>query len=185
MVDKLKHSKEGRGTDSLMAAAFSAWRQELQNDRAPVADKHKLEVAKDPKGTATVYLQKELRVLDAALDKLKNPQQIFGFPDKQADGTYASDLRATELPLMQYIERGSIRDDAMPATTDRRRKGVFNAEVVAVLGRYGFAPGSTFGDTMHFDFIEGYSNIAPGGRNRTNMAPDRYGPRGTVSRGTK
>jgi hypothetical protein len=169
----------------LLTTAFSAWAQELQNDRAPVQENYKRELAKDSKGAPAIYLKKELDVLDAALDKLKNPKQVFGIADKQADGTYASELRATELPLMQYIERGSIRDDAMPATTDRKRKGVFNAEVVAVLGRFGFAPGSTFGDTMHFDFIEGYTSIAPGGRNRTNMQPDRYGPRGTIIREAK
>lgn len=169
----------------LLATAFSAWTQELQSDRALAQTNYDRELANDPKGKSVGYFKKELEVLDAALDKLKNPKQVFGAPDKQADGTYASDLRATELPLMQYIERGSIRDDAMPETTDRRRKGVFNAEVVAVLGRYGFAPGSTFGDTMHFDFIEGYSNVAPGGRNRANMASDRYGPRGTLDRNVK
>lgn len=181
MAEELKQLKGDRNsTGTLMAAAFSAWRQELQSDRALAQANYDRELAKDPKGKPVVYFQKELKVLDAALKKLENPEQVFGAGDKQADGTYASQLRVTHLPLMQYIERGSIRDDAMPPTTDNKRKGVFNAEVVAVLGRYGFAPGSTFGDTMHFDFIEGYSNVAPGGRNRANMAADRYGPRGTI-----
>jgi hypothetical protein len=67
------------------------------------------------------------------------------------------------------------------ADTKGGRKGVFNVEVVATLARYGFAPGSTFGDTMHFDFIEGYSKTVPGGRSRANMKRDRLGPRGTIT----
>lgn len=170
-----------RSPSVLIATAFRTWTEALQGDRAQA--QVNLELARSgraPNGRPAAYFEKEIRILDAALDKLQDPQQIFGSGAKQKDGTYESELRVTQLPLIQYIERGSIRDDAMPPTTERRRKGVFNAEVVAVLGRYGFAPGSTFGDTMHFDFIEGYTNVAPGGRSGANMQPKRYGPRGTL-----
>jgi hypothetical protein len=37
--------------------------------------------------------------------------------------------------------------------------------------------GATYGDTMHFDFIEGYEAV-PGGRSESNMQENKYGPRG-------
>lgn len=46
-----------------------------------------------------------------------------------------------------------------------------------MLARYGFNPGSKFGDTMHFDFIEGYNDLIVGGRKAAeNMRMDRASP---------
>jgi hypothetical protein len=97
---------------------------------------------------------------------------------------YSTAYEVTEAPIMQYLEHGSIRNDAMPpvAGAGEKKQGVFNAEVVAILARHGFSPGSTFGDTMHFDFIEGYNKTVPGGRSQPNMSRDRFGPRGTVTK---
>jgi hypothetical protein len=131
---------------------------------------------------ALTYHSDELGVLVYAIERLQQPELVFGKGRKKSEGVYETESKVSEVPLMQYLERGHIRDDAMPAVAGQRRKGVFNAEVVTTLARYGFSPGSTFGDTMHFDFIEGYNRVVPGGRSQTNMRKDRFGPRGTVDR---
>jgi hypothetical protein len=59
------------------------------------------------------------------------------------------------------------------------RKQVFNAEVATTLARYGFSPGATFRDTMHFDYIDGYA-AAPGGRSQGNTNRTKYGPSGDL-----
>lgn len=59
-----------------------------------------------------------------------------------------------------------------------QRKAVFNAKAVEMLARHGFAPGSNFGDTMHFDYIQGYSEAVPGGRHGDNMNKLRFSPEG-------
>lgn len=63
-------------------------------------------------------------------------------------------------------------------TASREKVEAFNAELVVTLARFGWSLGATFGDTMHFDFIEGYSNVVPGGRSGANMKPTRYSPEG-------
>jgi hypothetical protein len=84
---------------------------------------------------------------------------------------------------MQYAELGFARNDPMPArpveaVTRHNLREVFNTEVVVTLARFGWSPGSTFGDTMHFDFIEGYSESVPGGRSEENMKRTRFSPEG-------
>lgn len=64
--------------------------------------------------------------------------------------------------------------------TSGPRKGVYNGEVVATLAKFGFAPGANYGDTMHFDFIEGFNKAVPGGRGVQNMKRTRYSPDGDV-----
>jgi hypothetical protein len=59
-------------------------------------------------------------------------------------------MAATHAPLMQIIEHGFIRNDAMPARAGEDQKQVFNSSVAATLSRYGFAPGAAFRDVMHF-----------------------------------
>jgi hypothetical protein len=102
-------------------------------------------------------------------------------PDaRQPAKHWATKMQVTNAPIMQFVEHGFIRHDEMP---DRGAGGgakqVFNAEVAATLARYGFSPGATFRDTMHFDFIEGYS-ASPGGRSPGNMNRNKYGPSGDV-----
>ena len=82
---------------------------------------------------------------------------------------------------MQYLEHGFVRSDEMPELTEAPKNGkkhqVFNAEVATTLARFGWAPGSTFGDTMHFDFVEGYTLAVPGGRsNRSRFSPQGAAP---------
>jgi hypothetical protein len=141
-----------------------------------------LQKQKSANGKSLTYHSDELGVLVYAIEKLQQPELVFGKGRKKSEGVYETESKVSEVPLMQYLERGHIRDDAMPAVAGQSRKGVFNADVVATLARYGFSPGSTFGDTMHFDFIEGYNRVVPGGRSQTNLRKDRFGPRGTVDR---
>lgn len=118
------------------------------------------------------YLTAELGVLDRWQDLLLDPARVFGSPARQID--------VAEIPVMQLIERGFVESSPMMGPIQKvQREDVFNADVAATLARYGFAPGATFGDTMHFDFIEGYSHAVPGGRSRIeNMNRDRFGPLG-------
>lgn len=93
---------------------------------------------------------------------------------------WATKMRVSNAPLMQFIEHGFIRHDDMPARPGARDlKQVFNAEVATTLARFGFSPGATYRDTMHFDFIEGYAS-APGGRSQPNMNRTKYGPSGDI-----
>lgn len=93
---------------------------------------------------------------------------------------WATKMQVTNAPIMQLVEHGFIRHDDMPARTGAKdMKQVFNAEVATTLARFGFSPGATYRDTMHFDFIEGYS-AAPGGRGQPNMDRTKYGPSGDI-----
>ncbi len=81
--------------------------------------------------------------------------------------------------VLQYLEVGFVEHDAMPSLPagTRMTAQVFNREVMVTLAKYGWSPGSTYGDTMHFDFIEG-SDVVPGGRSQANMKHDHFGPKG-------
>ena len=82
---------------------------------------------------------------------------------------------------MQVLEHGTVRDDAMPERpAGGEKKKVYNGEVIATLARFGWSPGAAFGDTMHFDFIEGYNKAVPGGRSVENEQQTRYSPEGAV-----
>jgi len=88
-------------------------------------------------------------------------------------------MEATHAPLMQIIEHGFLRNDAMPERAGADQKQVFNSAVAATLARYGFAPGAAFRDAMHFDYVAGYSAV-PGGRSQSNMSHTKYGPSGDI-----
>jgi hypothetical protein len=119
------------------------------------------------------YNAREIVAVQALIHKLADPEKIFGGV-KQADGHWAAKRQSSGAPVMQYLEHGFIRNDDMPNRAAKgARKQVFNAEVAATLARYGWSPGATYGDTMHFDFIEGYAEAVPGGRsNRKIFGPD-------------
>lgn len=79
---------------------------------------------------------------------------------------------------MQLLEKGFSRDDGLDIQGQPgAKREVVNADTVETLARFGFAPGATFLDTHHYDFIEGYDD-APGGRSWANMNEDRYSPEG-------
>jgi hypothetical protein len=83
--------------------------------------------------------------------------------------------------VIQYLERGFVRDDKMEqysGAAPKERKGVFNHQTAMYLMMNGFSPGAAFStvDAMHFDFIEGYS-VVPGGRSQANIR-GRFSPAG-------
>ena len=82
---------------------------------------------------------------------------------------------------MQLLEHGTVRDDPMPEpAAGGARQGVYNAAVVTTLAKFGWAPGAAYGDTMHFDFVEGFNAQVPGGRSGPNMKRTRYSPEGDL-----
>jgi hypothetical protein len=83
--------------------------------------------------------------------------------------------------VRQYAEKGFIANNPMPTggQSPKMTRQVFNREVMATLVRFGFSPGSTYGDTMHFDFIGG-DNAIPGQRTK-NMGHDQFGPEGKMN----
>lgn len=162
----------------------------------------KAEMAKREKAARekVTYASNSNKVKQALIDKLHDPKKVFGKGNQNADKTWSTEMAVTEVPVMQLLEHGFIKNDKMqappidpktnkpdpswkpndPKTNKPRkqREAVFNAKTAEMLARYGFAPGSNFGDTMHFDFIEGYSNAVKGGRHGENMKKLRFSPEG-------
>jgi len=123
----------------------------------------------------------DIQALEFYREKLSDPKFVFGRGEKHSDGHWGSKYDVSQVPLMQLLEHGTVHDDPMP---DRERsgarQGVYNGEVVATLAKYGWAPGANYGDTMHFDFIEGFNKAVPGGRSSENMKQTRYSPEGDL-----
>ena len=123
----------------------------------------------------------DIQALEFYREKLSDPKFVFGRGEKHSDGHWGSRYDVSQVPLMQLLEHGTVHDDPMP---DRERsgarQGVYNGEVVATLAKYGWAPGANYGDTMHFDFIEGFNKAVPGGRSSENMKQTRYSPEGDL-----
>jgi hypothetical protein len=120
---------------------------------------------------AVDYNEKWIAVVQKLKAKLSDPLEVFG------DVKTPRDVSAA--PVMQYVKFGFLRHDQMPPPTAKQLHEpieVFNVEVVTTLVRYGFSPGATYGDTQHFDFIQGYDEAAPGGRSQKNIDPHRYSP---------
>jgi len=120
--------------------------------------------------------------LNSWIERAKNGRAVFGVEGATVDGHRTTRIQAEQPSLMQLFENGFASNDAMPdlpnAPTGRGQlKQVFNPEVAKTLARYGWSPGSTYGDTMHFDFIEGYNATAMGGRTQHNVGGRTYGPK--------
>lgn len=142
-----------------------------------------LQSKKNKATDAATYAKNESTVYIELIEKLANPKKVFGTGVHDADQHWHTKREASEVSIMQLAEGGFIRNDAMPdlepgQRNNGRRKQVFNAEVAATLARFGWSPGSTFGDTMHFDFVEGYTNAVPGGRSQANLKRTRFSPEG-------
>ena len=123
----------------------------------------------------------DIKELQFYRKKLIDPEFVFGRGEKHSDGHWGSKYDVSQVPLMQLLEHGTVRDDPMPdREASGARQGVYNGEVVATLAKYGWAPGANYGDTMHFDFIEGFNKAVPGGRGSENMKRTRYSPEGDL-----
>lgn len=128
---------------------------------------------------AVRYNAEEIAAVQALVTRLTDPGRLFGTGVKREDGHWATRREVTAVSVMQYLEHGFLRNDEMPARdSSHGRAQVFNGEVAATLARFGWSPGATYGDTMHFDFIEGYTTAVPGGRSAKNMNHDRFSPLG-------
>ena len=146
------------------------------------------------------YYNTDKAELEAWEARLADPAIVFGKGTQQKDGHWTSNYNVENVPVMQMIENGFVHDDEMaapsakadpnasadpaakagPSPTKGKLEHVFNDAVVETLVRFGWSPGATYGDTMHFDFIEGYSLAAPGGRSAKNMQATRYSPEGDL-----
>jgi len=123
----------------------------------------------------------DMRELQFYQQKLLDPAFVFGHGEKSDDGHWRSKYGVSEVALMQLLEHGTVRDDPMPEpAAGGARQGVYNAAVVTTLAKFGFAPGAAYGDTMHFDFVEGFNTQVPGGRSGPNMKRTRYSPEGDL-----
>lgn len=152
-----------------------------------LAEKYPRAKSTDP--LSPVYLQNEIAALTMWRGRLLDPAFVFGkgkvvSAEAGSSKHWATVRKVTMVPLMQLIEYGFVRQDDLPARSSSGSKTeVFGVEVVTTLARFGFSPGATFRDTMHFDFIEGYAH-APGGRAWFNMQKNQYGPSGNLTPAT-
>lgn len=167
--------------------------QEKQDKKQQAAYRRMLvaEMKKREKAAAEQieYRSKETTVRNSLLKRLADPKKVFGAGDKQPDGTWKTSKKVSDPAIMQLLENGFISNHEMPKIDvdangvpldsnkkPTKRKEVLNAKAAATLAKWGFAP-SNFGDTMHFDHVEGYSDAVKGGRRRReNMAEERYKP---------
>ncbi len=118
----------------LMDDALGPWKEQMQQEDA----------------AARMSGDKKTQSENAGLEKgLSDPAKIFG-----------SEPGATaRLPgVSQLLTDGFIRNDA-----PEHVGATFNADTAVALARQGFAPGASYGDMMHFDYIQGFSEEVAGG----------------------
>jgi hypothetical protein len=146
-----------------------------KNERARITMKGSVTTG----NTGTEWAQNEKAVLERWKQRLSDPKVVFGTSKgKDAEGHWTTDVTAENVALMQLLEKGFVEKSTKVAAPGKGREEVFNREVVETLVRFGFSPGATYGDTMHFDFIEGSSLATKGGRSNANMSQKRFGPLG-------
>jgi hypothetical protein len=130
--------------------------------------------------------QDEIDFLDGMTHRLLNPSTAIGPLTRDGKGGWKQSKSVSAPSILQYAQQGFVANHAMPAASAGQggqgggmQRAVFNREVMVTLVRYGFSPGSTYGDTMHFDFIEG-DNAIPGQRKGKNMSSSQFGPKGKM-----
>ena len=171
-------------------AALKAPKVELGKMLAPQVDEYAKAnhlSARDPAKSQAIYLTQLTRERDGRIadddrvekrshgemtahadliTKLSDPAQVFGTGELKGNA-WQSKRDVSDPSVMQLIEHGFVRNDKAPDANGT----MFNADTVGTLARFGFAPGSNFGDTQHFDFVEGERAVI------TNPAYT-YGPLG-------
>lgn len=140
------------------------------------AVKKKLEEKKKAAAAALETHQFKVEKRVELIKKLSNHKKLFGTGKKNPDGTWDTVDKYSDVAIMQLIEDGMVQKTTKPGRDNRVE--VFTAEAVAVLAKYGFAPGNRFGDTMHFDLVEGYSDAHPNWQQ--DFDGKKIGPRGVV-----
>lgn len=182
---ELKSLKKSEDIDAFSARHGLRPRAGTANDGYKRQLTAELQSRKIKAANDATYAKNESAIYSGLLAKLSDPARVFGTGIKGVDQHWHTKQQASEAPVMQYAENGFVGNDPMPDPAPAGgngggRKQVFNGEVAATLARFGWSPGSTFGDTMHFDFIEGYTNAVPGGRNAANLKHTRFSPEGDL-----
>jgi hypothetical protein len=128
--------------------------------------------------------QDEIDFLKGMTQRVLNPTTAIGPLTRDGKGGWKQSKSVSAPSILQYAQQGFVANHQMPTSgagqPGRMQRAVFNREVMVALVRYGFSPGSTYGDTMHFDFIEG-DNAIPGQRKVKNMSPSQFGPKGKLN----
>jgi len=146
---------------------------EQESALAPAPDAPQLSASKQREIQQTID---ELHAIAGELDDLG---KVVG------DGK----ARCWEPTVLQLVEQGFIRDDAMPQIAPEdaggKQQGVFNAAFVHCMVRFGFDPAAawTSADTMHFDYRPAMptsrSSVAYGARGVHDTKASRRAPAGT------
>lgn len=122
----------------------------------------------------TIHEQHDVEnVNDALARKLADPARVYG-GERQKDGSYATIPAVSNVPVLQLLEVGFANDSVAPSANASGLIATHDVDTVTALARRGFSPGATFGDTMHFDYIQGYNEEVIGGRNNRST----FGPNG-------
>ena len=129
------------------------------------------------------YHRGEARRSAALIKRLKDPKAVFG-QGKKAKGTWTTAPRTEEVSVMQLMERGFVRNDdrdkVKPSTDPRNPTPIWDTKAVEMMARHGWAPGSNFGDTMHFDYIQGYREAVQGGRSDRENQKEKWTPQDDI-----
>ncbi|MGN6109436.1 MAG: hypothetical protein ACTHU0_30290 [Kofleriaceae bacterium] len=172
-------SREMEALSDEIEAAKPVVAKVLQNHFGGFQAEVQEEIDRNPtKQMSATERAKELAILHKVHANFADPARVFGTHHRnKKTGALEADRKVEEASIMQFLEHGFVRDDEYkdPGTAKHPR-AVFNGDVVAMLARYGISPGSAFGDTMHFDFIQGYTDLIPGGRSAVNMRKNRASP---------
>jgi hypothetical protein len=170
LLHELKTTKKRKDIDELIAdnqKAFSAFDASALPEDPPTA---RNEVARylDALHQAK-WAAGEVRVMRELIHRLEeSPTAVFGTQAEKDKQTGRLRHRSTVAAptVMQYLERGFARDDAMPEQPGAEVGGkhatrVFNAAFIRCMAMFGFNTLATWSgvDTMHFDFREGFDGI--------------------------
>lgn len=124
----------------------SSYREDMDDALKPWIQQMKLEDA-----NARDAGDKKTLDENAMLERgLSDPQKIFG----REPGPVAQ-----RPAVSQLLASGFIRNDDAPD----HKGATFNAETAVALAQQGFAPGASYGDMMHFDYIQGFDEEVVGG----------------------
>ena len=170
LLQRVKAAKKRKAIDDLVAKnekVFSAFDASALPEDVPTAQNQ-----------VTAYLESvrkakwssgEVRVKLELIRRLtESPEAVFGTQSVGDKETSRLKHKPTvsSPTVMQYLERGFVRDDEMPekpgATAGGKdAKGVFNGEFIKCMAMFGFNTLATWSgvDTMHFDFREGFDGI--------------------------
>jgi Domain of unknown function (DUF4157) len=181
-VDKLLGSAKGarkrkdievlvaRNKEAFSALDVSALPEDFQTAKeGVVAYLESVREAKWSSGEVRVKLELIRRLTES-------PEAVFGTQSVRDEQSGRLQHKPTVMAptVMQYLERGFVRDSEMPGKPDAKSggkdaKGVFNGKFIKCMAMFGFNTLATWSgvDTMHFDFREGFDGI---------QQHDLYGP---------